>query len=111
MASNVGSQSPESEALQLTFKYLVDSIDTASILPAALSADLISDLDHQRSECDSETEPCKKAERFLSHLQRAVNGDSNKYHTFMQVLQETGQIALAERLHGLLRLHDICTQS
>ena len=93
-----GSRSPESEALQLTLKYLVDSIDTASILPAALHVHLISD--HQRSECDSETEPYKKVERFLNLLQRAVNGDSNKYHTFIRILKETGQMALAEQLHG-----------
>ena len=96
--SNSGSRSPESEALQLTFKYLVERIDTASVLPAALNAHLISD--HQRSECDSETEPYKKAERFLGLLQRAVNGDSNKYNTFIRILKGTGQMDLAKQLDG-----------
>ena len=96
--SNSGSRSPESEALQLAFKYLMDSIDTASILPAALNAHLISE--PQRSECASEPDPYKKAEKFLGLLQRAVNGDSNKYHTFIRILKGNGHMALAEQLHG-----------
>ena len=97
MATADGSSS-ESEALRLAFSYLVNSIDSTALLPAALSAGLISE--SQRSECASETAPFKKAEKFLGHLQRAVNGDSNKYHTFIQVLKETGQASIAWRLHG-----------
>ena len=92
------SASSESEALKLAFSYLVNSIDTASVLPNALSRGLISE--RQRSECASEPDPYKKAEKFVGHLQRAVNGDSNKYHTFIQVLKETGQASIASRLGG-----------
>ena len=97
MATAAGS-SAESEALTIAFRYLVDSIDSTSVLPAALSAHLISE--SQRSECASEAAPFKRAEKFLGHLQRAVNGDSNKYHTFIQVLMETGQASIASRLQG-----------
>ena len=97
MATAAGS-SAESEALRLAFSYLVNSIDSTSVLPAALSAHLISD--SQRSECASEAAPFKKAEKFLGQLQRSVNGDSKKYHTFIQVLRETGQASIASRLQG-----------
>ena len=90
--------SAESEALRLAFSFLVNSIDSTSVLPAALSAGLISDV--QKRDCDSETAPFKRDEKFLGHLQRAVNGDSNKYHTFVQVLKETGQASIASRLQG-----------
>ena len=97
MATAAGS-SAESEALKLAFSYLVNSVDSTAVLPAALSAHLISE--SQRSECASETTPFKKAETFLGHLQRAVNGDSNKYHTFIRVLKDTGQASIVSRLHG-----------
>ena len=97
MATATGSFA-ESEALKIAFDYLVNSIDTAVLLPKALSSRLISE--PQRSECASEPDPYKKAEKFLGHLQRAVNGDSNKYHTFIQVLKETGQASIASRLGG-----------
>ena len=97
IATSAGS-SAESEALKIAIDYLVNSIDTAALLPKALRAHLISE--HQRSECASEVDPYKKAEKFLGHLLIAVNGDSNKYHTFMQVLKETGQASIASRLQG-----------
>ena len=99
MATAAGS-SAESEALKLSFSYLVNSIDTASVLRAALSSQLVSD--SQRSECVSETDSYNKAEKFLGHLQRAVNGDSNKYHEFVKVLEETKQVAIAHVLQGEL---------
>ena len=98
MATAAGN-SAESEALKLAFSYLANSIDSNAVLPASLSVGLISE--RQRSECASEPEPYKKAEKFLGHLQRAVNGDSNKYHTFIQVLKaETGQASIASHLQG-----------
>ena len=97
MATAAGS-SAESEALKLSFSYLVNSIDTASVLRAALSSQLVSD--SQRSECVSETDSYNKAEKFLGHLQRAVNGDSSKFHEFVQVLKETKQVAIALVLQG-----------
>ena len=99
MATAAGS-SAESEALKLSFSYLVNSIDTASVLRAALSAQLVSD--SQRSECTSETDSYNKAEKFLGHLQRAVNGDSNKFHKFVQVLEETNQVNISHGLQGRL---------
>ena len=98
MATATAGSSAESEALKIAFDYLVNSIDTESLLSIALSSQLISE--RQRSECASEPEPYEKAEKFLGHLQRAVNGDSNKYHTFIQVLKETGQASIASRLCG-----------
>ena len=86
----------EQETLKLMFSYLVNSIDTDSILPAALSRQLITE--RQRLECFSEPDPNKKAERFLGHLQRAVNGDSNKFHIFVQLLNESGQESIASHL-------------
>ena len=97
MATGAGSFA-EPEALKLAFSYLVNSIDAAALLPAAMSKQLITE--RQRSECASELDPYKKAELFLSHLQRAVNGDNIKFHAFVQVLHETGQANIAWRLHG-----------
>ena len=88
----------EPEALKLAFSYLANSIDAAALLPAAMSRQLITE--RQRSECASELDPYKKAELFLGHLQRAVNGDYIKFHAFVQVLHETGQASIARRLHG-----------
>ena len=96
--ATAGGSSAESEALRLAFSYLVNSIDSTALIPAALSAHLISD--SQRSECDSVADSFKRAGNFLGHLQRAVNGDSNKYHTFIRVLKETGQASIASRLGG-----------
>ena len=98
MATATAGSSAESEALKIAFDYLVNSIDTESLLSKALSSQLISE--RQRSECASEPEPYEKAEKFLGHLQRAVNGDSNKYHTYIQVLKETDQASIASRLCG-----------
>ena len=97
MATAAGS-SAESRALRLAGSYLVNRLDLTAVLPAALSAGLISD--SQRSECDSETTPFMGAYKFLRHLRRAVNGDSNKYHTFVQVLKQTGQASIASDLEG-----------
>ena len=96
--ATAGGGSAESEALRLAFSYLVNSIDSTALLPAALSAGLISE--PQRSECDSVADSFRRAGNFLGHLQRAVNGDSNKYHTFIRVLKETGQASIASRLGG-----------
>ena len=98
----VGS-SAEPEALKLVFSYLVNSIDAAALLPAAMSRQLITE--RQRSECANEIDPYKKAEVFLGHLQRAVNGDYIKFHAFVQVLHETGQVSIAWRLHGIYYMY------
>ena len=96
--SGADSSSVESEALKLVFEYLVNSIDTSSLLPAALSRGLIRE--QQKAECVSESNAYKKAENFLEYLQRAVNGDSRKFHTFVRLLVETGHSNLASRLRG-----------
>ena len=88
----------EPEALKHSFSYLVNSIDTAALLPAALSRNLITD--RQRTECYNEADPYKKAETFIGHLQRAVNGDYTNFHIFVRILQETGQAKIAFRLRG-----------
>ena len=86
----------EQETLKLMYSYLVNSIDTDGLLPAALSRQLITE--RQRLKCSSETDPNKQAEKFLGHLQRAVNGDSEKFHIFVQLLNESGQASIASRL-------------
>ena len=91
--------SAESEALKLSFSYLANSIDAPALLSAAVCRQLITE--RQRSECASELlDPYKKAEVLLGHLQRTVNGDSIKFHAFVQVLRETGQDSIAQRLQG-----------
>ena len=80
----------ESEALHQAFSYLANSIDATALLPASLGRKLITN--SQRSECASpQLDPYKKAEVFLGHLQRAVNGDCDKFHTFVQILHDTNQ--------------------
>ena len=88
----------EWEALKHLFSYLVNSIDTAALLPAALSKNLITD--RQREECSNETDSYKKAEKFLGYLQRAVNADYDNYYIFVQILKKTGQERIASRLRG-----------
>ena len=90
--------SAESEALRIAFSYLANSIDVATLLPVALSRGLITD--PQRTDCSSEPDPYRKAVKFLGHLQRAVNGDSDRFHSFVRVLSETGQVNIASRLNG-----------
>ena len=97
MATRAGSFA-EQEALKLAFSYLANSIDAAALLPAAMSRQLITE--RQISECASELDPYKKAEVFLGHLQRAVNGDYIKFHAFVQALYDSGQASIARRLHG-----------
>ena len=98
MAVRLPSPAAEPEALQHCFSYLVSSIDTDSLLPPALSGNLITD--RQRTECYNETDPYKKAETFLGHLQRAVYADGSIYHSFVQILKQTGQAKIASRLRG-----------
>ena len=93
-----GAPAAEPEAIKHLFSYLVNSIDTAALLPAALSRDLITD--RQRAECSNETDPYKKAETFLGYLQRQVNTDNENYHTIIQILKETNQAQIASRLRG-----------
>ena len=93
-----GASSAESEALKLALEYLVNSMDTPSLLPAALSRGLIRE--QQKAECASVSNPYQKAEKFLEYLQREVNGDSSKFFTFVQLLVDTGHSNLASRLLG-----------
>ena len=96
--SGAGSSLAEAEALKLALEYLVNSMDTSSILPAALSRGLMRE--QQKAECASESNPYQKAEKFLEYLQREVNGDNKKFHTFVQLLVDTGHSNLASRLRG-----------
>ena len=98
--ATAGGSSPaaEPEALKHSFSYLVNSIDTAALLPAALSRNLITD--RQRTECYNEADPYKKAETFVGYLQRAVNADYDNFYTFVQILKEIGQAQIASRLRG-----------
>ena len=95
---DMDSSPAEPVALKRSFSYLVSSIDTAALLPAALSRNLITD--RQRVECYNEADSYKKAETFVGYLQRAVNTDYINFHIFVQILQETGQGKIASRLRG-----------
>ena len=88
----------EAEALKKSFAYLQRSIDTDAILPQALSKQLISD--HQRAECVAESDVYKKANTFLTLLQRSVVGESDKFHKFLEILNNIGQSTIASRLRG-----------
>ena len=91
--------SAESEALKLAFGYLARSINADSLLSDAFSSDLITE--HERAGCFAETNPYKKAEIFLGHLQRQVHGDKNKFHSFVQLLNSSaGSVNLATHLRG-----------
>ena len=99
--ATAGGSSPaaEPEALKHSFSYLVNSIDTAALLPVALSRNLITD--RQRTECSKETHSVyQRAETFVGYLQRAVNADYHNFHALVQILQETGQVQIASRLRG-----------
>ena len=90
--------SAEAKTMKLAFEYLVNSMDTSSLLPAALRRGIITE--QLKADCASESNPYRKAEKFLEHLQREVNGDSSKFHTFVQLLVDTGHSNLASRLNG-----------
>ena len=98
MLATSGSSPAEPEALKHSFSYLVNSIDTAALLPVALSRNLITD--RQRTECYNEADQYKKAETFVGYLQRAVNAEYDNFYTFVQILKETGQAQIASRLRG-----------
>ena len=83
---------------QHSFHYLVSSVDTPALLPAALSANLITD--RQRTECVNESDHYKKTETFLGHIQRAVNGDYQNFYTFLDILEKTSQQRIVSRLRG-----------
>ena len=53
--SSAGSSSAEAEALKLALEYLVNSMDTTSLLPTTLSRGLIRE--QQKAECVSEPNP------------------------------------------------------
>ena len=93
-----GGDPAEPEALKHSFSNLVSSMDTDALLPLALSKGIITD--RQRTECSSETNAYQKAEKFLGYLQRAVNGDSEKFHAFVKILQENKQAKIASSLSG-----------
>ena len=97
-ASGAALSSAEAETLKLALEYLVNSMDTSSLLPAALSRGIIRE--QQRAECTSVSNPYQKAEKFLEYLQREVNGDKKKFHTFVQLLVDTGHSNLASCLRG-----------
>ena len=93
------SPSAESQALALQFDYLYRSIDVAPLLPAALSAGIITE--SQRGECGVEQpHGSKRVEKFLDHLVRRVNGDAGIFHKFLQVLRQTKQDVIASCLQG-----------
>ena len=90
--------SVESEALRRSFSYLVNSIDTAVLLPAALSRGLITE--PTRQNCNDGSDSYRRAEKFLSALQRTVNGNSEMFHIFVEILSVTGQEVIVSRLNG-----------
>ena len=91
--------SPEAETLNLAYSHLVNSIEIDSLIPIALSKQLLTS--RQRDDCCiGEATDYKKAEKFLGYLQRAINGDSDKFHTFVEILDDTKQVKIATWLRG-----------
>ena len=88
----------EAVVLERNFGYLVNSIDAASVLPEALAKGLITA--RQKSKCSGESDPYEKSDEFLGYLYRRINSNHKKFHTFLQVLDRTGQESIAERLRG-----------
>ena len=84
--------------IERSFSYLVNSIDTAALLPAALDQNLVTS--RQRSECDNEVNQKKKAETFVGYIEEAVNGNSDNFQSFILILEESGQTHIASRLRG-----------
>ena len=84
---------------------MVESVDAATVLAEALSKDLITD--RQRSECSGESDPYKKADKFLGYLHRSINRNCENFRTFLEILDRTGQKGIAERLRGNLLLQII----
>ena len=101
----------ELEALKHLFDYLVRSVDIAALLPAAMSANLITD--RQRTECANQSDPYKTTEAFLGCVQRAVNGNYHNFYTFVDILQSTHQQYIVSRLRGMSALvscmFDLCS--
>ena len=94
----IDSESVKAEVLRLEYKYLHDSIDAGSLLAGALSDGIITD--QQLADCREETDAYKKAEKFLEHLKRRVNGDPGRFDTFLQLLRKHGENHIANRIQG-----------
>lgn len=92
-------QSPEEKTLQLKFKYLVNSLDVSSVLPAAYTIGLIDD--RQRLKCSYCSNPYDKAEAFLEIIEKVVHANSKNFHTFIKVLRNTSHESIAQRLQGM----------
>ena len=88
--------------LQRNFQHLVNCLNMDALLPAALGYGVITD--RQRAECASKGDSYAKADAFLGHLVRIVTGDTSKFYTFLKVLDDTGQSAIASRLRGLFSI-------
>ena len=84
--------------LQKKFSYLVNSIDADSLVSAAHSAGLLTQA--QQSDCLAESNVHKKSEKFVGHIQRRVNGDTNSFATFLDILGENDQEYIASNLRG-----------
>ena len=89
----------EAMVFERNFSYLVESIDATYVLPEALSKGLITA--RQKSECSRESDPYEKADEFLGYLYRRIIRDHKMFHTFLQVLDQTGQESIAKHLRGL----------
>ena len=96
--TSCASSSAKAEALRHVSEYLVNSMDTSSLLPGAHAREIISE--RQKAECVSELNLYQKADKFLEHLQREVNGDNSKFDTFVQLLKDSDHSMLASRLLG-----------
>ena len=96
----IDSGSVKAEVLRLEYKYLHDSIDAGSLLAGALSDGIITD--QQLADCREETDAYKKAEKFLGHLKRRVNGDPERFDTFLQLLRKQGENHIANRIQGFI---------
>ena len=91
-------RSAEALAFERNFSYLVESVDAGTVLAEARSKGLITS--RQWSKCSRESDPYEKADEFLGYLYRTINGNWEKFHTFLEILDQNGQEEIAERLRG-----------
>ena len=95
----------EALAFKQNFSYLVESVDAGgTVLAEALSKGLITA--SQWSECSGQSDPYKKADKFLGYLCRTINRNCENFHTFLEILDRNGQEEIAERLRGKTKINN-----
>ena len=91
----------ELKVLRSAYRYLVNSISVASILPEVRSTELITVCDYE--DCIAEGTVCKQAEKLMQCVERAVIADPGNFNLFLSILDRCEQKSIAEYLRLLNR--------